>query len=398
MARMLRHMRPRSKDLFSERAKYERNARLEKRTDTLDTEDLILNMGPQHPSTHGVLRLKVKTDGEVVKEVVPYLGYLHRGIEKNCEQKEYLQFFPIVDRADYLSSMFNNMICTQAVENLMDVQVPDRAQWIRVIVMEMNRIASHLFWWGTFLLDLGALTPFFYALRDREDVMDILELASGARLLYNYIRPGGVRSDVNPAFIKKSHEFVKKFPGYIDEYEELVTGNAIFVERVTGVGVISKERAVARGLSGPMLRGSGVNWDLRKNEPYGAYPKFKFDVPVEDGCDVMARYKVRMMEMRQSTRIIKQALDGLPEGDHTAKVPAILKPKAGVTYARIESPRGELGAYLVSDGTKKPVRFHLRAPSFVNLAAIDEMSRGHMIADLVAILGSVDIVLGDVDR
>lgn len=370
------------------------------REDTLPTDELTINFGPQHPSTHGVLRLEVKADGEVITKITPYLGYLHRGVEKNLESKEYLQGIPLLDRCDYLGSMFNCYIMTLCAEELAEIEAPRRAEWIRVIAMELNRIASHLLWWGTFMLDLGATSPLFYAFREREDIVDMLELISGARLLYNYIRPGGVRADVTPEFMKMLAGFVKRFPPYIDEYEELVTGNAIFVERVTNVGVISTERAINWGLAGPVLRGSGVAWDLRLDEPYSAYPEFNFDKAVEYEGDVMARYKVRMMEMRQSNRILGQAVEGLPEGQYTAKVPVSVKCKQGMTYGRIEGPRGELGGFMVAeaDGAKKPWRFHLRAPSFINLAAIEEMSVGYMIADMIAILGSVDIVLGDVDR
>jgi NADH-quinone oxidoreductase subunit D len=373
---------------------------LAKRIDTLPTDEITINFGPQHPSTHGVLRLEAKANGEVIMKITPHLGYLHRGVEKNLETKEFLQGIPLLDRCDYLASMHNSYIMTACVEELAEIEAPKRAEWIRVIVMEMNRIASHLLWWGTFCLDLGASSPLLYAFRDREDILDMLEMVSGARLLYNYIRPGGVRADVTPEFMKKLAEFTKRFPPYIDEYEELVTGNAIFIARVTNVGRISAERAVSWGLSGPTLRGSGIDWDIRRDEPYSAYPDFTFDVPVEQGCDVMSRYKVRMMEMRQCNRMLKQAIEGLPEGAYTAKVPVSVRCKKGMVYKRIESPRGELGGFMVTDEdkAKKPWRFHLRAPSFVNLAAIDEMSAGYMIADMIAILGSIDIVLGDVDR
>ncbi|MEP0814758.1 MAG: NADH-quinone oxidoreductase subunit D [bacterium] len=373
---------------------------LRRRTDSLATDELTINFGPQHPSTHGVLRLEVKANGEVITCVDSHLGYLHRGIEKNLESKEFLQGIPLLDRADYLSSMFNSYIMTACAEELAEIEPTKRAEWIRVIMMELNRISSHLLWWGTFLLDLGATTPMFYAFREREDICDMFELVTGARLLFNYIRPGGVRADVTPEFMKRLAKFTETFPKYMDEYEELVTGNAIFVERVTSVGVMSAERAINWGLSGPMLRGSGVAWDLRIDEPYCAYPDFTFDRAVDSGCDVMARYRVRMMEMRQSNRILKQAVEGLPEGPYTAKVPVSIKCKQGMTYRRIESPRGELGGFMVTseDKAKKPWRFHLRAPSFVNLSAIEELTLGYMIGDLIAILGGVDIVLGDVDR
>jgi len=369
-----------------------------KREDTLWTEEIILNMGPQHPSTHGVLRLVLHTDGEVIKKCVPHLGYLHRGIEKNSEHKEYLQIIPLWDRADYLSSMHMSYLITFAAESLMKVEVPRRAEYIRVICMELQRIASHLIWFGTFALDSGAVTPIFYAFRERELVIDLLELASGARLLYNYIRPGGVRMDVNREFLIRLEKFLKHFQDYLDEYEELYTGNAIFINRAKNVGILKKEDAINWGASGPVLRGSGVKWDIRKDEPYSVYEEFDFDIPSGERGDVLDRYNVRFYEMRQSHRILKQALEGFPEGKYTARVPTSIKPEEGEVYVRIESPRGELGCYLVSDGGKVPYRLHVRAPSFVNLSALDVMLRGHLIADVVLILGSIDIVVGDIDR
>lgn len=370
----------------------------EKRADTLLTEEMVLNMGPQHPSTHGVLRLVLETDGEVIKKCTPYIGYLHRGIEKQSEHKEYLQIIPLWDRADYLSSMHMSYIITFAAESLMKIEVPRRAEYIRVICMELQRIASHLIWFGTFALDSGAITPIFYAFRERELVLDLLELASGARLLYNYIRPGGVRMDINREFCHRLEKFIIHFEDYLDEYEELYTKNAIFINRAKNVGVLRSEDAINFGASGPVLRGSGVKWDIRKDEPYSVYEEFDFEVPTGENGDVLDRYNVRFYEMRQAIRIVKQALEGLPEGKYTARVPTSIKPEKGEVYVRIESPRGELGCYLVSDGGKVPYRLHVRAPSFVNLSALDIMLRGHLIADVVLILGSIDIVLGDVDR
>lgn len=370
----------------------------QKRADTLFTEEMVLNMGPQHPSTHGVLRLVLHTDGEVIKKCVPHLGYLHRGMEKHSEIKEYRQIIPLWDRADYLSSMHNSYIVTLAAESLLGVEVPRRAEYLRVMMMELQRLASHLIWFGTFALDSGAVTPIFYAFRERELVLDLLELASGARLLYNYIRPGGVRLDVTSEFMRRLKKFLVHFQDYLDEYEELYTGNAIFINRARNIGMLTAEEAISWGASGPTLRGSGVKWDLRKDEPYSAYEEFKFPVPVGERGDVLDRYNVRFLEMRASHEIIRQAMEGLPEGDYTAKLPTSIKVPPGEVYVRTESPRGELGAYLVSEGGKTPYRFHVRAPSFLNLSALDTMLRGHMIADVVLILGSIDITVGDTDR
>jgi len=355
-------------------------------------------MGPQHPSTHGVLRLVLYTDGEVIKKCVPHLGYLHRGIEKLSELKEYRQIIPLWDRADYLSSMHNSYLVTFAVESLLGVEVPRRAEYLRVMMMELQRLASHLIWFSSFALDSGAITPIFYAFRERELVLDLLEFASGGRLLYNYIRPGGVRLDITTEFMRRLKKFLEHFQEYLDEYEELYTGNAIFIHRTRDIGTLTAEQAISWGASGPTLRGSGVDWDLRRDEPYGIYEEFKFPVPTGERGDVLDRYNMRFFEMRASHEIIRQAMEGMPGGEYLAKLPTSLKVPPGEVYVRVESPRGELGAYFVSDGGKSPYRFHVRSPSFVNLSALDTMLRGYMIADVVLILGSIDITVGDTDR
>ncbi len=371
---------------------------MEKRQDDLHTQELTLNVGPQHPSTHGVLRLVIVSDGEIIKSVEPHLGFLHRGMEKNSESREYRMLVPLWDRADYLSAMHMDYMVSSAAEALMEIEVPRRAEYIRVIMLELQRIASHLFWFASIALDSGATTPMFYAFREREKVIDLLELVSGARLLYNYIRPGGLRNDIDARFIENTSKFLKTFPAYLDECEQIYSGNAIFINRARKVGVLTKEAAIAYAASGPVLRGSGVPWDLRKDEPYSVYPEFSFDIPIGENGDVLDRYQVRFYEMRMSAEIVRQALEGLPEGGHTAKLPSVIKPKAGEVYVRQEASRGELGCYLVSEGGSKPWRFHVRPPSFVNLAALNKMARGHLFADLIMIFASLDVVLGDVDK
>lgn len=369
-----------------------------KRADDLLTQDITLNVGPQHPSTHGVLRLVVVSDGEIIKSVEPHLGFLHRGMEKNSEDREYRMLVPLWDRADYLSSMHMDYMVSSAAEALLEVEVPRRAEYIRVIMLELQRIASHLFWFASLALDSGATTPMFYAFREREKIVDLFEIASGARLLYNYIRPGGLRNDINELFIEKAKKFLKTFPSYLDECEQLYSGNAIFINRARNVGILSKETALSYAVCGPVLRGSGVPWDLRKDEPYSAYPEFDFDIPIGERGDVLDRYQVRFYEMRMAAEIIRQAIEGLPEGGYMAKLPPVIKPKAGEVFVRQEASRGELGCYLVSEGGSRPWRFHVRPPSFINLAALDILSRGHMFADLIIIFGSIDVVLGDVDK
>ncbi len=387
------------------------------------TETMTLNMGPQHPSTHGVLRLVLELDGETVVKCTPIVGYLHTGIEKSCEDKTYHKVIPLTDRMDYLAPMSNNLVYCMAVEKLLDLEVPPRAQWLRVLLAEVTRIGSHLVWLGTHAMDLGATTVFLYCFREREYVLRIYELVSGVRMMSSYIRIGGVAEDVPPNFYREVKTFLKIMPQRIDEYEGLLTNNEIFLQRTKGVGVISAEDAIDLSLSGPSLRACGVQWDLRKNNPYLVYDKMDFEVPIGRNGDVYDRYRVRIQEMRQSLRIIEQALEGLPEGpfraDHPRYTPpdkkllatsmeALIRhfkyytegfyPPKGEVYQAIESPKGEIGCYLVSDGSPKPRRVHFRGPSFVNLQSLPKMVEGRLLADVTACIGSIDIVLGEVDR
>lgn len=362
------------------------------------TERLFINMGPQHPSTHGVLRLGLSIEGERVVSVFPDVGFLHRGIEKLAEKRTYVQFIPLTDRLDYLAAMSNNLAFVLAVESLLEVEIPRRASYIRVIVAELSRLASHLVWLGSFANDLGASTPLLYCFREREDILDAFEILCGARMTFNYVRFGGVARDATPEFVEKCRKFLSTFDKRVDEYEQLLTNNVIFVNRTKNVGILSREDAISYAASGPMLRGSAIKWDLRKDAPYLVYPEMDFIIPTGTVGDVWDRYVVRIIEMRQAARILRQALDGLPEGDFKAKLPRVLKPAMGEAYSRVEAPKGELGFYVISDGTTNPYRVRIRAPSFINLAAISAMTEGALIADLVAILGSIDIVLGEVDR
>ena len=364
----------------------------------LGEHEFLINMGPQHPSTHGVLRVILRVDGERIVDVRPDVGFLHRCFEKVSEGWTYQQVVPLTDRNDYVSAMTNELAYVQAVEELAGVEVPERAKWIRVLIAELQRVASHLVWFGTFALDLGGTTPFIYAIRERELILDLFEAISGARLTYSYMRIGGVRNDLPPGFEAKTREFLKLMPSRLREYENLFMKNRIYELRSKGIGRLSAEDAIAYGASGPTLRGSGVDWDLRRDEPYAAYDKFRFAVPLGKTGDVYDRAWCRFEEMRVSFKIIEQALDGLPEGEVRAKVPRVLKPPAGEVYSRIDSPRGEVGVYLVSDGGTNPYRVKWRAPSFVHLQLLPIMARGHVIADMVAIIGSIDIILGEVDR
>lgn len=361
-------------------------------------EELLVNMGPQHPSTHGVLRLLLHMEGEVVLDAVPHIGYLHRAMEKLCERRNYFQVLPLTDRNDYLCAMANNQVYCQAVEQLLGMEVPERAQYLRVVVLELNRIASHLVWLGTFAMDLGAMSVFLYCFREREKILTFFEQICGARLTYSYMRIGGVPWDMPEGWAAAVRRFVDEFPAYLEENDQLLTGNEIFLSRTQGIGLLEPDVALDYGCSGPVLRGSGVAYDVRRAEPYAVYDRLDFEVPVQSTKDCLGRYLVRIAEMRESARLVRQALDLMPEGDIMAKVPRTLKPPAGEVYTKIESPRGVLGVYLVSDGSTNPFRLKWRAPSFVNLQAIPEMCRGWKIADVVAILGSIDIVLGDVDR
>ncbi len=371
---------------------------------TLRSEEMIINMGPQHPSTHGVLRLELVVDGEIVVDVIPQLGYLHRCFEKHSEaMNNYQQVIPYCDRLDYLASMNMDWAYALTAEKLLNLQVPDRVEYIRVIMAELQRIASHLVALGTYGLDIGAFTPFLYMFRDRELILDLFEMTCGARLLYNYIWVGGVSHDLPPTFIEKTKEFCTYFKPQIKEYNDLLTYNEIFIKRTANVGVLPKDVAISYACSGPMLRGSGVDFDLRRDDPYGIYSRFQWDVCVGKGevgtvGDCWDRYIVRMREMEQSVRIIEQALEQIPEGDVMLAIPKRIRPNAGDCYVRTESPRGEIGFYLVSDGSGTPYRVKARSPAFVNLSVCPEICRGYMIADVVAILGSIDIVLGEVDR
>jgi NADH-quinone oxidoreductase subunit D len=380
-------------------------------------------MGPQHPSTHGVLRLVLELEGETVVRALYDIGYLHTGFEKSFESKTYTQGIPLTDRMDYLSPLSNNLGFCLAVEKLLDIEIPPRAQWIRVLLTELTRIQSHLVWLGTHAIDLGAMSVLLYCFREREDILHIFELVSGQRMMTSYFRIGGLALEPPLGWLKRVEKFVKAFPGHLEEYENLLTKNPIWLRRTVGIGMLTADEAIAWGLSGPSLRGSGVDWDIRKKQPYSSYDKFDFEVPTRPEGDVYARYLVRLEEMRQSLRIVQQAMEGLPEGGIKANAPHIVlpdresmktsiealiyhfkivtegfHPPIGEVYQAIESPRGELGFYMVSDGSPKPFRCHVRAPSFANLQALPKMIEGRLIADVVACIGTIDIVLGEVDR
>jgi NADH-quinone oxidoreductase subunit D len=384
---------------------------------------MVLNMGPQHPSTHGVLRLLLEIDGEQVVRMVPDIGFLHTGIEKTCEAKFYQQVVPLTDRIDYLCPMVNNLCYVLAVEKLLGMDIPPRAQWMRVMLAELQRMSSHLVWLGTHALDMGAMSVFLYCFREREDLLRIYEMVSGQRMMTSYFRIGGLALDPPLGFFDAVKKFLGTFSEKIDEYENLLTGNFIWVDRLKGVAHLSAEDAIAMGVTGPALRASGVDWDLRRDIPYSGYENFKFKVPTSKDGDVWARYVCRIEELRQSREIAKQALDGLPEGPTKADAPKVVLPDrekmktemealiyhfkivtegfavpAGEVYQAIESPRGEMGYYVVSDGTAKPLRVHMRSPSYANLQALAKMCEGKLIADVVAAIGSIDIVLGEIDR
>jgi NADH-quinone oxidoreductase subunit D len=364
----------------------------------LRTEEFVVNMGPHHPSTHGVCRLLLTMDGERVLKVVPHIGYLHRAIEKICENRTYAQCIPILDRFEYVTAMSCNYVFALAAERLASIQVPERAEYLRVIMLEFNRIASHLLWYGTTALDLGAITPFLYGFRERELIMDLFEMTCGQRLTYNYIRVGGVSRDIPPQFVKMAREAVATITKMMPDYEGLLNENPIWMARNKGVGVMSPELAIAYGVSGPALRASGVKTDLRKDDPYGIYDRFDFEIPVQKNGDCYDRYIQRLQEIKQSLRILTQALDGLPEGDIKAKVSPNFKPPVGETYARVENSRGELGVYIQSDGTTKPLRLKARGGSFNHLQVLPELGKGLLIADIVAIMASLDIIMPEVDR
>ncbi len=367
-------------------------------TDHLETQELTLNMGPQHPSTHGVLRLVLKLEGERVKSVECVIGYLHRGVEKIGENRTYTQFAPYVDRMDYVSAVSNGLGYCLAVEKLIGAEAPPRAQAVRVIFAELNRIASHLLWLGTHAIDLGAMTALFYTFREREEVLKIFENYCGARLTTHAFRIGGLQYDLYDGFEAEVQSFCDRFPARLDEYDKLLTNNPIWQDRLQGVGILSAEDCLAYGVSGPMIRASGVPWDLRKAQPYSGYEQYDFEIPTARSGDSFDRYVVRMEEMRQSVRIIKQALGRIPGGPILAKVPKVLKPPPGEVYVSIEAPKGELGYYLVADGSLHPYRVRVRPPSFLNLATLEKIAVGSLVADVVAIIGTIDIVLGEVDR
>ncbi len=384
---------------------------------------MVLNMGPQHPSTHGVLRLLLEIDGEAVVRMMPDIGFLHTGIEKTCEAKFYQQVVPLTDRIDYLCPMVNNYAYVLAVEKLLGLEIPPRAVWMRVMLAELQRISSHLVWLGTHAMDIGAMSVFLYCFREREDLLRIYEMVSGQRMMTSYFRIGGLSMEPPIGFFKAVKKFLDIFPERIDEYENLLTGNRIFIDRLKGVARMSAEDGKAIGLTGPSLRASGVDFDHRRDLPYGGYENFKFKVPVSQDGDVWARYVCRVQELRESREIARQALEGMPSGSIKADAPKVILPDrekmktqmealiyhfkivtegftvpAGEVYQAIESPRGEMGYYVVSDGTAKPMRVHMRAPSYANLQALPQMCEGKLIADVVAAIGSIDIVLGEIDR
>jgi NADH-quinone oxidoreductase subunit D len=384
---------------------------------------MVLNMGPQHPSTHGVLRLVLEIDGEIVVRLYPEIGYLHTGIEKTCEAKFYQQVVPLTDRVDYLGPMANNLCYCLAVEKLLQLEIPERAQWIRVLLTELTRLNSHLIWLGTHAMDIGALTVFLYTFREREDILRIFEAVAGQRMMTSYFRVGGLSMEPPLDLFDRIQSFIKTFPEKIDEYSNLLTGNPIFRNRLMGVGHLSPEDAIALAVTGPTMRASGIDFDLRRDMPYSSYEKFQFRVPISSRCDCWGRYEVRLLEMRESIGIIQQALDGMPGGPIKADAPKIVLPDrekmktqmealihhfkivtegfnvpAGEVYQGIESGHGQMGYYVVSDGTAKPYRVHMRYPGFASLQALETMCKGRMLADVVAVIGSIDIVLGEIDR
>lgn len=371
--------------------------------EALPTQEMLINMGPQHPSTHGVLRVILRTDGEVVLNARPDVGYLHRGLEKIAERVTYGQYMPFTDRLDYLASMNCNCAWAWTVEKLAGIEVPRRAEFLRVIVSELNRISSHLIAFGAFTADMGAFTPFLYAIREREYVNDLFEAICGNRLTYNYARIGGVSADAPPGFFEKVTAFLDYFEPKLDLYNQLISYNKIFVHRLIDVAAVTPEEAVAWGLTGPNLRGSGVPFDLRRDDPYSVYPELDFKVCVGTGAmgklgDCFDRYMVRIDEMRESVKILRQAVAMIPDGPVIAKVPRVFKPAAGEVYARFENPRGEMGCFLISDGGLNAYRVKWRAPSFVTMGIFEKVTRGLMIADIVAVIGSFDIILPEIDR
>jgi NADH-quinone oxidoreductase subunit D len=384
---------------------------------------MVLNMGPQHPATHGVLRLVLEIDGEIIVRIYPEIGYLHTGIEKTCEAKFYQQVVPLTDRINYLDPLSNNLCYALAVEKLLGLEIPEKAQWLRVLLVELSRLNSHLIWLGTHAMDIGALTVFLYTFREREEILRLFEAVAGQRMMTSYIRIGGLAMEPPLDVLDRVQGFIRTFPEKVDEYANLLSGNPIFKGRLKGVGYLSGDDAIALGVTGPPLRASGVDFDLRRDMPYSCYEKFQFQVPVSSDGDCWARYEVRLIEMRESAKIIQQALDGMPEGPVKADAPKIVLPDrekmktqmealihhfkivtegfevpAGEVYQGIEAGHGQTGYYVVSDGTAKPYRVHMRYPSFATLQALETMCRGRMLADVVAVVGSIDIVLGEIDR
>jgi NADH-quinone oxidoreductase subunit D len=363
------------------------------------TEPFVLNMGPVHPSTHGVFRMRTTLDGEVVVDIEPVFGYLHRGIEKLAEQRTYNGIIPLTDRLDYISSMSNNLAYCLAAEKLAGIKVPERAEYIRVIIAELQRVAALLIAVGAFLNDCGAyFTPFLYMFRERERIVDLFEMVSGQRLTYNYMRVGGVSQDLPEEFMPALRKFMDMMPRFMDEYDQLLMQNEILIARAKGVGILTAEQAINCSISGPVLRASGVKWDIRQADPYSIYDHFDFDIPTQTTGDCYDRYRQRVEEMRQSLRIIRQAMEQLPSGPVRSEVPHLVRPPVGEAYARLEAPKGELGFYLVSDNSIAPYRCHIRPPSLINLTALRDMVRGWKIADLIIIFGSIDITVGEIDR
>jgi len=363
-----------------------------------DEGDMIINVGPQHPATHGVLHLVITLNGETIKNVEPHLGYIHRSIEKMCESLSYRQFIYVTSRMDYLSAHINNHACALCVEQGLQVEIPPRAKVIRVLMDELTRIASHELWLGAMAMDLGAFTPFFHAFRERESINDIMEETCGARLTMNYMVPGGVMHDLHPNFQKRVKDFMQLYKSKVHEYDEMLTGNIIFQNRMKNVGMLSAEDALSYGCTGPTARGSGVSCDMRKLYPYEIYNTLEFDEVLETGSDSFARYMVRVREMQQSIRIIEQLIDTIPEGDFQTKTKAVLKLPKGEFYSRVETARGELGVYIVSEGATTPYRIKFRSPGFSNLSVLNHIAKGSKLGDLVAMMGTLDLVIPDIDR
>jgi len=367
-------------------------------SDKLKTDDYTINMGPQHPSTHGVLRLLIKLEGEIVLNVQPHIGYIHSGIEKMCESLAYNQIVHLTDRMDYLSAHMNNEAVCLCVENALQVEVPERVKYIRTIMDELQRLSSHQLWWCAYGMDMGAMTTFFYGLRDREPILDIFEETCGARLTLNYNTPGGVMFDIKPDFQKKVKEYIKYFRKKLPEYDQLLSGNVIFQERTKGIGNLSLEDAISFGVTGPTGRASGFSCDVRKYHPYSAYPLVKFNEILDTKGDTYARYYCRILEMYESMNIIEQLIDNIPDGDYAVKMKGVTKLPEGEYYQRVETSKGDFGVFIVSDGKKNPYRVKFRSPGFSNMFALNKMSKGLKIADLVAIMGSLDLVMPDIDR